>query len=141
MSSAGAELGRRVRLGAPLLAIFLVVGLVGAMAITPTRELLAQRQRISSMANTLDQTRHSNVSLTRRIQRLKDPDYIEQQARSQIGLVRPGETQFVVMPPSRQAQAKHRHHLARLAAAKKMAQRHARPKGFLQGLLHFIGVG
>lgn len=141
MSSAGAELGRRVRLSAPIVAIVLILGLVGAMAITPTRELLAQRQRIASMANTLDATKHSNVSLSRRIQRLSDPDYIEQQARAQIGLVRPGETQYVVMPPSRQARVKHREHVARIAAAKKAAERHAQKKGFFDGFLRFIGLG
>lgn len=141
MNSAGAELGRRVRFGAPIIAIVLVLGLVGAMAITPTRELLQQRQRISAMAGTLRQTRHSNASLARGITRLKSPDYIEQQARSQIGLVRPGETQFIVMPPSRRARSHHRLRVARAAAAEREARRRATGTGFVVGLLRFIGVG
>ena len=93
------------------------------------------------MSDNLDATKHANASLSRRIQRLNDPDYIEQQARSQIGLVRPGETQFVVMPPSRHARIKHRQHLARITQAKKAAEIRAQRKGFFDGLLRFIGLG
>ena len=57
----------------------------------------------------------------------------EQRAREQIGLVRPGETTYVVMPPSDQEQT----------ADKKERQKKVRvepppPPSFLESAVHFI---
>jgi cell division protein FtsB len=115
-----------------LVALLLVLGLVGAMAIQPTRQLLEQRRRIAAMAGELDRLQESNDELELRIARLKDPDYIEQQARALSGLVRPGERTFVVMPSRKK-------------------ERNRRPQetdsspttpepGFVEGFLGFIGI-
>jgi cell division protein FtsB len=130
---------REARLGwLPQVVIFvLLLGLIGAMAIEPTRQLLEQRKRISGMATDLESIQDSNQKLEARIQRLQDPDYLEQQAREQIGLVRPGETAIVVMPPSRKTQlAKQR----RIQASKPPPPPAPEP-GFIQGLLEFISWG
>ncbi|MEA2517730.1 MAG: hypothetical protein QOG16_1568 [Actinomycetota bacterium] len=87
-----------------IIAFLLVLGLLGAMAIEPTRQLLDQRDRISSVAGELRDVQESNAELQAQIGRLKDDDYLEQLARERIGLVRPGETTYVVMPPSDQEQ-------------------------------------
>jgi cell division protein FtsB len=87
-----------------IIAFLLVLGLLGAMAIEPTRQLLDQRDRISSVAGELGDVQKSNAELQAQIERLKDDDYLEQLARERIGLVRPGETTYVVMPPSDQEQ-------------------------------------
>ncbi len=84
-----------------LLLLLLILCLAGAMLIEPTRQLLEQRQRIAGMTQDLRQLRSSNKHLDKRIERLNDPDYLEQQAREQIGLVRPGEVTYRVMPPAR----------------------------------------
>ena len=139
MSVDAARLRRRIRFGAPVVAALLVVGLVGAMALTPTRDLFRQKQRIAGMSEDLARTRAANASLQRRIHRLEDPDYIEQQARAQIGLVRPGETEFIVMPPSRRARQEHRRAEGR--GAVRAARASAPDDGFLAGLLRFIGAG
>jgi cell division protein FtsB len=70
----------RPRLGfAPqVVIIVLVLGLVGAMAIEPTRRLLDQRRRIEGMAGDLNRIENLNDKLAARIKRLQDPDYIEQ---------------------------------------------------------------
>ncbi|MGH2753555.1 MAG: FtsB family cell division protein [Actinomycetota bacterium] len=86
--------------GPGLVAFVLVVGLLLVMAIEPTRQLLTQEDRVSSMAEDLAKIERLNAQLEARIDRLKDPDYIEQQARAQAGLVHPGEVPYVVMPPS-----------------------------------------
>ena len=52
------------------------------------------------MASDLAKIERLNDRLEARIDRLQDPDYIEQRARSQAGLVHPGEIPYVVMPPS-----------------------------------------
>ena len=115
-----------------IVAFILVLGLVGAMGIQPTRRLLEQRDRISSAAADLRAVQVGNQRLEEQIARLNDPDYLEQRAREQIGLVRPGETTYVVMPPSDTEQAK------RKRAARKV-EPPPRP-GFVDLLLHFIGL-
>jgi cell division protein FtsB len=113
--------------------LLLVLGLVSAMAIQPTRQLLEQRRRIEGMAGELGAIRDLNRSLEDRIARLQDPDYIEQLARDQAGLIRPGEKAYVVLPPSRRA---------RRETDRKPP---ARPEpveqpGLVEGFLDFVGL-
>ena len=88
------------------------------------------------MAGDLSQIQTMNNKLEARIERLQDPDFIEQRAREQAGLVRRGETSFVVMPPSRHAQRR---------KAKARAERQKPPPppppepGFVEGFLDFVG--
>ena len=95
-------LGRGGRLSiAPQIAVVaLVIGLAGAMAIEPTRQLFEQRTRIADMTSELKSIEKSNQRLQNMVTRLQDPDYLEQQAREHSGLVRPGETSIIVMPPA-----------------------------------------
>ena len=127
---------RRTRWGIvpQLVALFLVVGLAGAMAIEPTRQLIAQRDRIGDMSNQLRAVRHSNRALQDRVERLNDPDYLEQQARA-AGLVRPGETLYNIVPPSR------RH------ARERRRDKEGRPRrqeqgdqSFMERWLSFVGL-
>ena len=116
-----------------IIAFVLVLGLLGAMAIEPTRQLLDQRDRISSVAGELRDVEASNAALQAQIDRLKDDDYLEQLARERIGLVRPGETTYVVMPPSDQeerAALKHRKAKAKVAPPP--------PPSFLESAIHFV---
>lgn len=116
-----------------IVAFVLVLGLLGAMAIEPTRQLIDQRVRISSMAGELREVQEGNAQLEAQIARLNNDDYIEQRAREQIGLVRPGETTYVVMPPSDQEQAADRRKLK-----KKVQAEPAPPPSFLDSVVHFI---
>jgi cell division protein FtsB len=141
MKAAAQSIGRlrlpRLGIGPQIIVLLLVLGLVGAMAIQPTRQLLAQRRRIAGMAGDLSQIQAMNNKLEARIERLQDPDFIEQRAREQAGLVRKGETTFVVMPPSRKAQRR---------KARARAARHEPPPppapepGFVEGFLDFVGL-
>ncbi len=119
-------------MGPQVVALLLVLGLLGAMAIEPTRQLIEQRERIEGMSSDLEQVQRSNRKLEDRIDRLKDPDFLEQRARD-IGLVRPGETAYVVMPPSRGG-----------GDRKKPKQVAPEPTpaapGFLEGFLSFVGL-
>lgn len=120
-------------LGPQIVAVLLVLGLAGAMAIQPTRQLLEQRDRIAQMTEQLEETRAANRRLAAYLARLKSPDYIEQEARAQLGLVRPGERTFVVMPPRRKAGGDRR-------ARDRRAPSPEEP-GFLDRFLRFVGVG
>jgi cell division protein FtsB len=133
---------RRIRLpnfgiGAQVIALILVLGLVSAMAIQPTRELLAQQHRITATARELHRTERVNRRLDERISRLNDPDFIEQQARAEIGLVRPGEIAYVVMPkPHQGRQARKHKHAAKQKQHKAAPEQH----GAIQGFLDFLGL-
>ena len=119
---------------APVVAVILTLGLVAAIAIEPTRQLLEQRSRIDGMASELDELADTNRALEARIDRLLDPDYLEQEAR-EVGLVRPGETAYVVMPPGRKARMAKQ---ARLQA--KIPPPPPRQPTFVESLMEFIGL-
>jgi cell division protein FtsB len=132
--------GRRFHLpglgqGAQVVGFLLVVGLLVAMAIQPTRQLLQQRERVSDMSHDLKHVQGVNERLADRIRRLRDPDYIEQRAREQVGLVRAGERTFVVLPPGKGAhEGKDKHRVAKRRPA-------AAPEpGALESFLHFLGL-
>ncbi len=117
-----------------IVAVLLVVGLVAAMGVEPTRRLIAQRERIEGMSDELHDIRRANARLEDRIARLNDPDYLEQQAREQIGLIRPGERVFRVVPPGEsKSEAKN---------SKKAESKPPPPPepGFFESLLNFIGI-
>ncbi|MPZ68765.1 MAG: hypothetical protein GEU71_04465 [Actinobacteria bacterium] len=115
----------------------LILGVIGAMAIEPTRQLIEQRQRIAAMSSDVQEIESSNAALEARIDRLKDPDYIEQRARAQIGLILPGETSLLVMPPSRKAQKRQAEREA--AAAARAAEPEVEKPGAIESFLNFIG--
>ena len=118
-------------IGPQMIVVALLVGLAAAMAIQPTRQLLAQRSRIEQMTEELRRVERSNERLEAYVVRLNDPDYVEQQARAQLGLVRPGETSYMVMPPQRRDN--HRKHGP--GAREKTV-----PPGFIERVFDFIGV-
>jgi cell division protein FtsB len=120
-------------LGPQIVAILLVVGLAGAMAIQPTRQLLEQRRRIAEMTRDLRRTQRANAVLAATAARLRDPDHLEHLAREQMGLVRPGETTYMVMPPSRKAAARRRARPQRAPARDTDAS-------YLERLFEFIGI-
>ena len=120
-------------------AVFLIVALIGAMAAEPTRQLLAQRERIAGMTRDLRAVERSNERLTDRIARLNDPDFIEQRAREQIGLVREGETTYVVMPPSAKKRVEKKRRKARIERKQKTPPPVHEP-GFVEGVLDFVGL-
>ena len=130
--STAAPTRRRLGFGPQAVILLLVLCLAGAMAIQPTRQLLEQRARVAGMSQDLRQLRASNKQLDKRIERLNDPDFLEQQAREQIGLVRPGEVTYRVMPPARSAHAK-------AARKKNAAPVQEESAGWLTRLAAFIG--
>jgi cell division protein FtsB len=126
----------RLGKGPHIVAFLLVMGLLGAMATQPTRQLMVQRERVAGMAGELDKVERSNARLERRIERYKDPDFIEQQARSQSGLVRPGETSIIVVPPSADKLAERR--AARLEGA--AVEEELPEPGVIESFLDFMGL-
>lgn len=105
------------------------------MIVEPTRQLMQQKDRLSQSASQLAGLESTNSKLEQRIDRLQDPDFIEQKAREQAGLVRPGETLYVVVPPS----------AGKLEAKRKEKQRAAEDSapapepGVVERFLSFVG--
>jgi cell division protein FtsB len=124
----------RPRLGAgpQIVIVILIVGLFGALAIEPTRQLLQQRDRLAGMSSDLRNVERSNEKLGARIDRLKDPDFLEQRARS-LGLVRQGETTYIVMPSSDS-----RRNDRKRKAEKRPAP--PPPPSAIESFLQFIGI-
>lgn len=132
MSRARGRRGVASGRGSRAVVALLLVGLVAAMAVEPTRRLLEQKDRISTTVEELRGVRRANSALRAHIARLKDPDFIEQQARAQLGLVRPGEVAYVVtLPRGSQRSSRRRRHPARPPE---------RRPGFARELLRFIGL-
>ncbi|MGH2806888.1 MAG: FtsB family cell division protein [Actinomycetota bacterium] len=120
--------------GPQVIVVLLIIGLFGALLIEPTRQLLEQRERIAGMASDLETIERSNERLEDRIARLSDPDFLEQRART-VGLVRPGETTYIVMPPSRGHGKKGGQRADRKARAPRV-----QPPGPIEGFLDFVGI-
>lgn len=84
----------RIRLG--LLA--LVVGALAVTGVAPAQQVFAQRKLIEQERVRLAALTEQNDVLESRLARGNDPGYVEKLAREQLGLVRPGETSYVVLP-------------------------------------------
>jgi cell division protein FtsB len=126
---------RQSRLGVlpQVIALVLVLGLAGAMAIQPTRQLFAQRDRIAEMSDDLRSINQTNKAFNQRIERLNDPDYLEQIARDN-GFARPGETVYNVVPPSRKEMKE--------KEKRKVAEPAPEPEpGFMERFMNFVGLG
>jgi cell division protein FtsB len=100
----------------PALVVLVLVGIL-FVAVLPTRTLLQQRRDTKAATAELRELRERNARMEERAQRLRDPREIEQLAREQYGLVRPGEEPYVVLPapppPKEEDEPDHRNVLER----------------------------
>ena len=128
----------KLGVGPQVVIVCLVLGLIAAMAIQPTRALLEQRRRIEGMSGDLRKMQTTNAKLEARIERLQDPDFIEQEAREKVGLVRKGEITWIVVPPTRKQQRKQ---AGAGAEGKPAAEPATSEPGLIEGFLDFVGLG
>lgn len=89
----------------------LVVGLAAvALAVVwlfyPTYQVrLEQEKQIAAIKRQYAELKEQNEALRQQIREIKRPEYIERYAREKMGLVKPGEKAYVVLPPSRSTPA------------------------------------
>jgi cell division protein FtsB len=84
-----------------------LIGILSALALVgflfafvyPTRTYLEQREQIGRAQDRLTVLRQQTAALERDTARLEGDAEIERVAREQYGLVRPGETPYVIVPP------------------------------------------
>jgi cell division protein FtsB len=80
-------------------ALFLVV-LVGLLFafVYPTRTFLDQHKQTAAARTQLEVLRDENAKLAKETKQLSRDEVITQIARERYGLVKPGETSFVILP-------------------------------------------
>lgn len=82
-----------------VLAVFVLVILLAAMAMGPLQSYTAAADRVDGLAETRDSLQDEVDVLEDRRERLHDLEEVELMARSQLGLIEPGEVPFVVVTP------------------------------------------
>ena len=82
-----------------VLALVGVAALVVGMAMGPLQVYTAAADRVDDLEERRDRLREEVDALEDREHELSDPEEIELLARSELGLVRPGEVPYVVVTP------------------------------------------
>jgi cell division protein FtsL len=70
----------------------------------PLKSYLDQRARLAQLQRQGQILQQQNARLQQEVRQLGDPGYIERYARECLGMVRPGEIGFVVVPANGQPQ-------------------------------------
>lgn len=94
----------RLRVNSPVALAVVAVVLAALWLLYPAYQIrVEQDKQLSEVRREYAQLRSENVRLRKRIEQIKSPEYIERYAREKLGLVKPGENAYVVLPPSRAA--------------------------------------
>ena len=94
----------RVRLTARAALLATVVIVLAIMAVTPVRLYLEQRHQIDRLHVQTQRLAEDNARLEKLMTQLEDPEYLERLARECLGMVRQGETAFVVVTKGEQSE-------------------------------------
>ena len=78
--------------------LVLVVTVLLTYLAVPVRTYFHQRDRLALLQEQTEILQQQNARLRERIAQLRDPKYLERIARECLGMVRPGEIAFVVVP-------------------------------------------
>jgi cell division protein FtsB len=87
-----------VRMSGRAVALLLIALAVMLLAIAPLRGYLDERSQLADLRNQAAMLQQQNARLDDRITQLSDANYLERLARECLGMVKPGETAFVVVP-------------------------------------------
>jgi cell division protein FtsB len=85
-------------LNARAVALLLFALAVMLLAIAPLRGYLDERGELRDLQNQATVLEQENQAMQERIDQLSDGVFLERIARECLGMVRPGETAFVVVP-------------------------------------------
>ena len=99
MSEATAAIARgKIRLTSRGAVLAVVIIALLLYLVVPLRTYIAQRDQLSDLQKQTALLEEQNRQLQRRVALLHDPAYLERLARECLGMVRPGEIGFVVVP-------------------------------------------
>lgn len=93
-----AAAGVSLRLNGRAVALLLIALAVVLLAIAPLRGYLDERGQLSDLKKQTTVLEQQNHALQTRIEQLSDATFLERIARECLGMVKPGETAFVVVP-------------------------------------------
>lgn len=78
--------------------LLIVIAALSMSALAPARQAFSQQSMIRAEQRKLVVLQSENQKLNERLARLQDPEYVEKLAREELGLVKPGEVAYVVVP-------------------------------------------
>ena len=87
-----------VRVSGRAIVLLFLVCVVMLLGIAPMRGYLDERGQLADLRRQATQLEAANAKLQARISLLSDATYLERLARECLGMVRPGETAFVIVP-------------------------------------------
>ena len=87
-----------VRISGRALVLLAIVGAIAVLGISPLRGYIDQRAQLAELRRQAATLEHQNAGLQHTIDELSDPTYLERLARECLGMVKPGETAFVIVP-------------------------------------------
>jgi cell division protein FtsL len=93
----------RRRLNVKVILLVAAAAAILFLTIAPARQVLRQRAEIDKMTAELNDIKTQNSELRLETQRLNTDAYIEKQARERLGLIKPGEEPFMLVPPKQVA--------------------------------------
>jgi cell division protein FtsL len=88
--------GRGLRLTRRGLVLVLVAFMLSVMAVYPLRQYVTQQQRINQLQAKQEALAAEVARLEREKARLRDPEYVEQLAREELQMAKPGEETYVM---------------------------------------------
>ncbi len=97
MSARGQSLPRP-RLTKRAAALVAFVLLLATASVVPLRQYAAQRGDLESLEQRVELLTRERDRLASRVEQFKDPAFLERIARECLGMVKPGEIGFVVVP-------------------------------------------
>jgi cell division protein FtsB len=97
---------RRRRVTGRAVALIVVMAALLVAAMYPLRSYLREWSDIASLQHQVSVLQQTNEQLDGRIRQLHDPGYLERLARECLGMVKPGEIPFVVVPKHGKAGAR-----------------------------------
>jgi cell division protein FtsB len=83
-----------------LLLVLLAVGSLVFLFVLPGRTWLSQRSAMNQAQRRLTVLQKENADLARQAAQLQNPQYVEQIARAQYGLVKQGQQAYGILPPA-----------------------------------------
>lgn len=84
-----------------IILVVLVLLLIG-LNVRPIQEIYRQSKEAAELEKDLKTLKSENEQLRTEIERLNTDAYIEQQARARLGLIKPGEKAYVIVPPKQE---------------------------------------
>ena len=87
-----------VRFNARAVALLMIALAVMVLAIAPLRGYLDERGQLADLRKQATVLERQNQALQDSIARLSDASFLERMARECLGMVKPGETAFVIVP-------------------------------------------